>query len=600
MIQYSVESRNPAAHYFDITLRIPNPDPAGQVVRLPAWIPGSYMIRDFARNIVDIEAFCGDAGINLEQLDKSSWRIQSGTLNVDIKYRVYAWDLSVRSAHLDTTHGFFNGSSVFLEVVGQGDSACEVIINKPDIDSCQDWQLATTLQRKDSVADKYEFSFGCFQAENYLELIDHPVEMGAFTQFNFSANGVRHDVVLTGVFECDVDRLQKDLVKICEQHIGLFGPPAPMPRYMFLVMVVGEGYGGLEHRSSTSLLCSRHDLPQPGQSKMSEEYRNFLGLCSHEYFHSWNVKRIKPAVYDNPDLSREVYTPLLWAFEGITSYYDDLALLRCGCISTEEYLGLLAQTITRVQRTTGRKRQSAAESSFNAWTKFYKQDENAANAIISYYAKGCLIALCIDLKIRALTDQQKSLDDVMRTLWERYQQGQAGIGDADIQDIICKLVDVDLSDFLDTMVYGTEELPIQELLNSVGINCQFRASVDQQDKGGKVDPDKIPPSAVGAIFTDVPAGLNIVSVKEGGPAQMAGLSAGDDVVAVNGIRVNMKSYQSWLRHSVPASQHKITAFRRDELMYFELMLQAAEKDCAVLEIEDESSDALKNWLHLNI
>jgi predicted metalloprotease with PDZ domain len=598
MIQYTIQSKNPSAHYFDVTLHIAKPDPAGQLVRLPAWIPGSYMIRDFARNIVEISAFCNDAPVSMQQQDKSSWLIQTGSRAVDIKYRVYAWDLSVRSAHLDNTHGFFNGSSVFLEVVGQGDMPCEVEIKKPEHDNCRDWRLATTLDRKQVGAGFDDFSFGAFRAKNYLELIDHPVEMGDFTQFEFDACGIRHDVVLTGRFDCDYDRLKIDLEKICEHHINFFGQPAPMSRYMFLVMVVGEGYGGLEHRSSTSLVCSRHDLPKPGQSEASEQYRTFLGLCSHEYFHSWNVKRIKPAVFDNPDLSQEVYTPLLWAFEGITSYYDDLALVRCGCISSEQYLELLAQMITRVQRTTGRKRQSAAESSFNAWSKFYKQDENAANAIVSYYAKGCLIALCIDLKIREITQHKKTLDDVMLILWNKYQQDAAGIHDTDIQNIISALAGVDLSGFLEGMIYGREELPLQELLSGVSVDCQFRASIDQLDKGGKVK-GIAPTTSFGANVKETPAGLNILALKESGVAQVAGLSAGDDIVAINGIRADLKTYQSWVKYSAPLSRHQLQAFRRDELMQFEVVLQAPEKNAAVLTVVDEASDSLKDWLSLN-
>lgn len=597
MIQYSIQSKNPAAHYFDVILHIDEPNPDGQMVRLPAWIPGSYMIRDFARNIVEISASCGDDPVALQQQDKSSWLIPPCSRAVDIKYRVYAWDLSVRSAHLDTTHGFFNGSSVFLEVVGQGDMPCEVVIKKPDHDNCRDWRLATTLERKLANNEDDDFSFGTFHAPNYLELIDHPVEMGDFTQIDYVAGGIRHDVVLTGKFECDFEQLTSDLVKICEQHINFFGQPAPMSRYLFLIMVVGEGYGGLEHLSSTSLVCSRHDLPKPGQSETSEQYRTFLGLCSHEYFHSWNVKRIKPAVFDAPDLNREVYTPLLWAFEGITSYYDDLAMVRCGCISSEQYLELLAQMITRVQRTTGRKRQSAAESSFNAWSKFYKQDENSANAIVSYYAKGCLIALCIDLKMRELTQHTKSLDDVMHMLWTNYQQEHVGIGDSDIQQIICTLVGEDISGFLQSLIYGRDELPLQQLLHTVSVDCQFRVAIDQQDKGGSAS-GTAPSTTLGANVKETPAGLNILALKESGAAQVAGLSAGDDIIAINGLRADIKSYQSWLKYSAPLSRHQLQAFRRDEFMQFEVILQAAEKDSAVLGVIDESSDLFKNWLHL--
>ncbi len=594
MIHYKIGSSHPAAHYFDIDLHIPHPDPQGQVLRLPAWIPGSYMIRDFARNIIELKARGGERPLAISQLDKSSWQLAACEGAVDISYRVYAWDLSVRSAHLDTTHGFFNGTSVFLEVVGQADQPCEVLILQPTHKDCADWRLATTLPHKNPGVAMDDFSFGLFQAEDYQELIDHPVEMGLFEQLEFEACGLRHDVILTGNFNCDYERLRADLILICEQHIRMFGEPAPMSRYMFLVMVVGDGYGGLEHRSSTSLLCSRKDLPQPGQDKMSDEYRGFLGLCSHEYFHSWNVKRIKPGVFDDPDLSAEVYTPLLWAFEGITSYYDDLAVLRSGCIGQQDYLELIGQTITRVRRGRGRLRQSAAESSFNCWTKFYKQDENAANVIVSYYAKGSLIALCIDLKIRQLTDNQKSLDDVMHSLWENYQNQQQGIGEHEIQKIINQTCDTDLTDFLEQLIYRTSELPLEELLQTMGIDLAYRASSGSQDKGGKASESTLNCS-LGANVKDNNGSLKLISLSEDGAAQIAGLSAGDEVIAINGLRANLQSYHDWLNLSAPDSEHQLTVFRRDELHQFTVTLDAAPQDTAVLQISEDRHAARANW-----
>ena len=590
MIHYKISSKNPAGHYFDVVLTIPVADPDGQVLRLPAWIPGSYMIRDFARNIVEISAHCNSKSLSMTQLDKSSWLVEVCREPVSIQYRVYAWDLSVRSAHLDTTHGFFNGTSVFLEVVGQSDLPCEIEVIAPETENSEKWKLATTLTRKLGG----DFEFGSFQADNYQELIDHPVEMGDFTQFDFEACGIRHDVILTGRFNCDEKRLSDDLTKICEQHIKMFGVPAPMSRYMFLVMVVGEGYGGLEHSSCTSLLCSRINLPQPGQSELTDEYRDFLGLCSHEYFHSWNVKRIKPAVFDNPDLSKEVYTPLLWAFEGITSYYDDLGMLRCGRLSIDDYLELVGRTITRVQRGTGRTRQSAAESSFNAWSKFYKQDENSANAIVSYYAKGMMIAMCLDLKIRQLTDHDKSLDDVMRILWSHYQQTGKGLHDTEIQHIIAELVGSDISEFLELLINQRVDLPLEELLETISIRLEYRVSAGQLDKGGKVN-DDLPACTLGAVVAEADGVLQVVSVKEDAAAQQAGISAGD-TIAINGLRANMKSYQDWLKLSVAGSQHQLTAFRRDELMNFEVELQKPDKDTAVLTIIDPSSESFNNWL----
>jgi len=593
MIRYQITSLNPGSHYFDVTIRIDDPDPAGQCLRLPNWIPGSYMIRDFARNLLDLTASCETAELALVQLDKSNWQVAACSGDLVVKYKVYAKDLSVRAAHLDHSHGYYNGSSVFLEVVGQGDLPCEVLIERPAAAVCENWQLATSLKSKR--AEPY--SFGLYQALDYDDLIDHPVEMGVFKRIAFEACRVPHDIILTGRFECDEARLAADLTKICEHHIRFFGEPAPMDYYQFQVLVVGDGYGGLEHRASTSLIASRASLPKPGQTKVDDDYRNFLGLCSHEYFHTWNVKRIKPEVYRPYDLQREVYTDLLWAFEGITSYYDDLALLRCGLIETESYLELLAQTMTRVQRGPGRRRQSAAESSFNAWTRFYKQDENAANAIVSYYAKGSLIAACIDLKIRQLTESRQSLDDVMRSLWQQYQVQGRGIEPDSIQRRVSEVAGQDLGPFLDELIYGTSELPLVELLDSVGIEAVLRFAKNTQDKGGAEVEDQLPAVDFGAQLKDCEAGLSIQRVVEAGSAQSAGLSADDQIIAIDGLRLNLGLFEKKILRAKPGDSWQIHAFRRDELYQFEVVMQVAEANTFVLKKTDRQPQARRAWLN---
>jgi len=586
MIRYQIGSELPASHYFDVSIRIDSPDPAGQALRLPNWIPGSYMIRDFARNLLDLHASGADGALAIEQIDKSNWRVAPCTGALTLSYKVYANDLSVRAAHLDHSHGYYNGSSVFLEVIGQAHQVCEVLIETPG--ACDDWRVATSLKRKQ--AEPYEF--GLYEALDYDDLIDHPVEMGDFTLIAFEACGVPHDIVLTGRFECDEARLAADLKTICEHHIRFFGEPAPMDYYQFQVMVVGDGYGGLEHRASTSLVAKRDSLPKLGQAGVDDDYRDFLGLCSHEYFHTWNVKRIKPAAYLPYDLQNEVYTDLLWAFEGITSYYDDLALLRCGLIDTPSYLELFAQTLTRVQRGQGRLRQSAAESSFNTWTKFYKQDENATNAIVSYYAKGCLIAACIDLKLRALTAGAASLDHVMRRLWQDYRQTGAGVERDGIQRLVSELAGEDLGDFLDRLIYGTGELPLCELLQEAGIKVTRRAAINAQDKGGKPASGALPEVDPGAAFKDGDGGITVLRVVEQGALQRAGLSAGDEIIAVDGLKLNQARLERRLLRAQVGDVWQLHAFRRDELNQFEVVLQAAAENTYVLAVADAAE---RSW-----
>ena len=589
MVRYHITSQNPATHYFNVSLSIDRPDPAGQSLRLPNWIPGSYMIRDFSRHIIDMRASCGGERPGIDQIDKSNWRVEPCNGLLTIEYLVYARDLSVRGAHLDHSHGYYNGTSVFVEVIGRTQEPCEVLIEKPGTDTCQNWRLATTLKAKQAEA----FDFGLYLAENYDDLIDHPVEMGEFQQVRFEACGVPHDIILTGRYSCDAGRLASDLTRICEQHIHFFGEPAPVDYYQFQVLVVGDGYGGLEHRSSTSLLCSRDSLPQPGDSETTDSYRDFLGLCSHEYFHTWNVKRIKPSVYQPYQLQSEVYTELLWAFEGITSYYDDLALVRCGLIEPDAYLELLSQTITRVLRGKGSRRQSAAESSFNAWTKFYKQDENAANAIVSYYAKGCLIALCIDLKIRSLSEGRHSLDDVMRVLWQNWKKNGQGVEDNDIQTITSEICGLDCQAFLHSLIHQTGDLPLQALLKTVGVEVDRRVTANQNDKGGKVIEGRLPEVSFGAFLKEENGGLRILRVDEDGSAQSAGLAAEDHIIAVNGIRLAMDKFERNLLLAKPGDTWTIHAFRRDEINQFEVSLLPAAANTVVLKIDQSQQSS---WL----
>ncbi len=591
MIRYQITSRNPATHYFDVKIHIDKADPAGQALRLPNWIPGSYMIRDFARHLISLRTSCDGKDIQVHQIDKSNWRVEPCCSALIVEYQVYARDLSVRGAHLDHTHGYYNGTSVFLEVIGQSDRVCEVLIEQPSGSKYQSWQLATSLPQKQAEA----FGFGLYEAADYDDLIDHPVEMGEFRQIRFEACGVPHDIILTGRFDCDEDRLARDLTRICEHHIRFFGEPAPVDYYQFQVLVVGDGYGGLEHRASTSLMCSRDSLPNKGEEEITDSYRDFLGLCSHEYFHTWNVKRIKPAVYEPYQLQNETYSELLWAFEGITSYYDDLALVRCGLIEPEKYLELIAQTMTRVLRGKGSRLQSAAESSFNTWTKFYKQDENAQNAIVSYYAKGSLIALCIDLKMRSLGDT--CLDDVMRVLWQNWKDGQPGVEDNEIQAIICDLCGTDLRSFLKQIIHQTEEMPLQELLKTVGVDFIRRAAVNQADKGGKLAEGVLPTVSFGAFLKEQDSGLQILRVDEDGSAQLAGLNAEDTIIAVDGIKLSLEKFECRLALAEIGERWSIHAFRRDELHCFDVILKAAAEHTVVLQKNSTVPKQRLAWLN---
>jgi predicted metalloprotease with PDZ domain len=535
----------------------------------------------------------------VEKTDKQTWRCVAVTGPLEITYQVYAWDLSVRSAHLDTTHGYFNGTSLFLKVVGQEMKECSVEILPPEGTTYREWRVATTLPR----GGARHLGFGGYRASDYDELVDHPVEMGEFTFVTFEAAGVPHEVAITGRHNADTDRLCRDLKAICEYQIGLFGELPPMERYLFQVMAVGDGYGGLEHRSSTSLICKRSDLPRTGEKEVTEGYRDFLGLCSHEYFHLWNVKRIRPAVFQKADLSSEVHTRLLWAFEGITSYYDDLSLLRSGRIERQSYLELLGRLITRVLRGSGRLKQTLEESSFDAWTKFYKQDENSPNSIVSYYAKGALVALALDLTIRLGSGSSRSLDDLMQALWQRFGREDIGLGESDIEALASEISGLDLSGFFDRALRDTEDLPMEELLASVGIELILRPARNADDRGGVAKNDPAMPvtkSVLGARFQTDSSGAKLAVVLDGGAAQEAGLAAGDVIVAVDGIKVSADNLGTQIAQVPTGMSVPVHAFRRDELMRFDLRPLPAPLDTCELRMSENldhtQQQALNAWL----
>ncbi|USD35861.1 M61 family metallopeptidase [Ferrimonas sp. SCSIO 43195] len=586
MIQYRICPIDPLAHLFEVELLI-GQSHKGQRLSLPSWIPGSYMVRDFCRNLIAVSAYDDHQSIELKQLNKQRWEVQQDCHKLILRYQVYAWDMSVRSAHLDQTHGFFNGTSVFLKVEGREAEPVKMQLLPPPGDHYRHWRVATAMT---PAPDNQRYAFGAYVADNYDELIDHPVEMGEFTLASFDACGVQHDLVLTGRHWADTDRICADLKKICEAEITLFGGTAPYDYYLFMTMVVGAGFGGLEHRSSTALVCGRSDLPAITETGMTEGYRTFLSLCSHEYFHNWNVKRIKPARFVPYDLEQESYTTQLWAYEGITSYYDDWLTYRAGCVDRNDYLVMLGELMTRVTRGQGRFKQTLQQSSFNAWTKFYKQDENAQNAIVSYYTKGALFALYLDLSIRLETDHRHCLDHLMQRLWQDY--GSQGIGTEDDthQNLVSELIGRDASDLF-AWLSNTDDLPLAPLLAQFGVQLSQRAASGNDDKGGSDNPALT--AELGAKYTSAPLGVKLVNVVQDGPAHRAGLAAGDVLIAVNDLQVDTKLDKTLNRYGVGA-QLRCHWFRRDELMTGTLILTEAQATSCVLTVVDDS--LLHGWL----
>lgn len=563
MITYRIEAADPNAHLFRVTLSVARPLPE-QRLSLPAWIPGSYLVREFARHVSALQASQGEASTPLEQLDKATWlaRCERGALTVS--YLVYAFDTSVRAAFLDAQRGFFNGTGMCLRVEGS-----EALPHRLDLGNLPPhWQVATALRpvKVDALGR------GVYEAADYDELVDQPVELGRFWRGRFTAGGVPHEYVVAGALpDFDGERLLADAKRICETQIAFWhgkkGKP-PYERYVFLHNLVDDGHGGLEHRASTALISSRRDMPATGtaaqpKTEMSDGYANVLGLISHEYFHTWNVKRLRPVEFARYDYTRENYTELLWFFEGFTSYYDDLFLVRCGLIDPSRYLKLLSRTLSGVLASPGRKVQSVAQSSFDAWVKYYRSDENTPNSTISYYTKGSLVALAIDLTLRS--EGKGSLDDVMRGLWTRSEGGP--ITAADIAEVLKQVGRRSFADELAQWVRGTDDLPLRTLLERLGIDWTEEAATLAQRLGMRVSESAL-------------TGIKVSHVLRAGAAEQAGLSSGDELIAVRGWR--LRRLDDAMRLLLPGQPAALLAARDQRLVELTLTLPAEATPGAVV------------------
>jgi predicted metalloprotease with PDZ domain len=518
VLTYRIEVADAQAHLFRVTLSIPQPAPEVRL-SLPAWIPGSYLIREFARHLSGLTAHQGSREVALEQLDKATWLARtSGAAALTVHYVVYAFDTSVRAAFLDHRRAFFNGTSVALRVEGREAESHRVVLR----DLPAHWQVATALRPVDVDAA----GRGAYEAADYDELVDHPVELGRFWRGRFDAGGAAHEFVVAGAWpDFDGERLIADTKKICETAIAFWHgrKKAPFPRYVFLLNAVDEGQGGLEHRASTALIAARRDLPRKGEAEASDGYVNVLGLISHEYFHTWNVKRMRPSEFARYDYRAENYSKLLWFFEGFTSYYDDLLLLRAGLIDPARYLRLIGKTIGNVLATPGRQVQSVAQASFDAWVKYYRSDENTPNATISYYQKGSLVALALDLTLRRESrDGSASLDAVMARLWQA--SGGGPIGEADVAQALRAVGGRGYDAELAAWVHGTDDLPLQGLLDAAGVEWSTQPATLGQRLGMRVSESAL-------------TGIRVTHVLRGGAAERAGLAAGDEILAVGGWRL---------------------------------------------------------------
>jgi len=581
-ISYAIHLASPHHHYFDVELTIQQPDPAGQELRLPNWLPGSYMIRDFAKHFISFEASGQCGALTYTRPTKSTWLVEPTTGPLQVKYRVYGFDNSIRAAYFDLHYGFFNTSSLCLEVLGQSHTLHHLNLFASTQPSLANWQVSTGMP----AVNVDHNGFGSYQAENYAALLDYPFLMGELIRVPFQASGIPHELVLVGKHYASTSQLAKDLTKICEAQHELFGGAPDFSSYQFQTIVTHNGFGGLEHRNSTALMCPRDALEYGNKSEPSAAYIEFLSLCSHEYFHNWNIKRLKPKSFLPYDLQQESYTEQLWFYEGVTSFYDDLFVYRAGCISNQLYLERLAKTVSRGLRGLGPNRQTLTESSVLAWTTFYQQNENAPNAIASYYAKGAVVAACLDLLLRSSSNNQESLDKVMQRAWQQFGVTELGTSQDELLELCNPQNNEQVTSFLNDALYTTKELPWQQLFTEFGIKVKENGfDLLSQQPTTTADESNV---ELGAALQESPQGMVIQRVLEGSAAALAGLSARDTLVAIDSLQATAAVVKQASVRFMPSDTVTVHYFRDHYLHTAELTWQAPVKENVTLTLTDES------------
>ncbi len=541
--EYVVDLLEARRHQLRITARFRSAG-AQLVVQLPVWTPGSYLVREYARHLQDLVAETDDGKpLAIEKTSKASWRVETGgAKTVVLKYSVYANDLTVRSAHADATHAYWNGACAFLYVEAQKTAPSLVAVNAPE-----GWHVTTPLPQESGALHK-------FIARDYDELVDSPFEVGTHELIEFRAVGKPHRIAIWGDCSRPRHELAADFSKIVDASAAIFEGSVPYDDYTFLMLLAPNAYGGLEHKSSTTLISS------PFTFAPRKKYEDFLELVSHEFFHLWNVKRIRPQTLGPFDYQQENYTRALWMMEGITSYYDRLLLVRAGLLPPRRFLGKFADDWAKLMATPGRKHHSLEEASFDSWIKHYRPDENTVNTSISYYLKGGLVATLFDLEIRRRSEGAKTLDDVMRTLWREFGMHDKGFPEHEAQAIFERATGLSLGDLFATWVRGKDEVDPSAALAAVGLELVSGH-----------DDDEVQQAWLGITWSD--SGLRVREVLEGSPAERAGICPGDDVVALAGYRIGSEStLRDRLAQRRPNDVVELTLFRREKLQTVPVML----------------------------
>ncbi|HYW18437.1 MAG TPA: M61 family metallopeptidase [Nodularia sp. (in: cyanobacteria)] len=540
MIHYLVAMPQPETHLFEVTLQLINHSATILDLKMPVWTPGSYLVREYAKNLQYFAAFAGDKPLPWRKISKNHWQINtSGVSELTVRYRMFANELSVRTNHLDVSHGYFNGAAMFFRLPGWESLPIQITVIPP----YPDWRVTTSLPAVGEQAHT-------FLAEDFDTLVDSPVEVGSHQSYYFEVLGKPHELAVWGEGNLQSQQAIADIQKVIQVEAQMFGG-LPYERYLFLLHLFAQAYGGLEHKNCCSLIYQRFGF------RSQEKYERFVQLVAHEFFHLWNVKRIRPKGLEVFDYEQENYTSSLWFCEGTTSYYDLLIPLRAGIYDTKSYLSHLSKEITRFMTTPGRKVQPLAESSFDAWIKLYRPDANSNNSQMSYYLKGEMVSLLLDLLIRARHGNQRSLDDVMRQMWRKFGQPEIGYTPEELQEVIESVAGLDLTDFFECYINRTDELPFNHYLEPFGLH--LTAEWEEEPYLG--------------VKAKTENGREVIKfVEVNSPAQQAGIDAGDELLAIEGIKLTSHQLSDRLKDYQPNDTIAVTVFHQDELRTYSVTL----------------------------
>ena len=574
-IRYSLRMSRPQSHYFEVDMEVNDLNMTSFDVKMPVWAPGSYLIREFAKNVNLVKAFDQDGTeLKVVKKEKNKWTVENGAAkNVHVKYEVYAFELSVRTSFLDITHGYVSGTGVFMYI-----EELRNLKGKLDVYPYKGFKVVSTgmPKRSGSVASDnvVEFDF-----ENYDQLVDCPIEIGNQEVFEFYAAGVTHTVAMYGVGNFNVAMLKKDMAKIVEAATDVF-KVNPNKNYTFIIHNVIDGQGGLEHMNSTTLSVNRWTYDQA-------HYLDFLSLVAHEYFHLWNVKRIRPVELGPFNYDKENYTTLLWVMEGFTTYYDELLLLRAGYYTPEVYMPKLLSSLNYVEGSVGTRIQPVAHSSFDAWIKAYRPNENSSNTGMTYYSRGALMAACFDAMIIDKYDGTKGLDDFMQVLYAKFYIGLSrGFSELEFQEELESFLSQDLDQFFNDYIYGTKIPDYNAIFSKIGVAVQYT---------GREEP------SLGASIVAEGAKMVVKSVRTGSAAEEGGLSVNDEIVGCNGFRMNAGTL-SKLTASITNGELVNLLVSRDEIL-LELKVRITNYEKAqyrFIPIESHKTERLKMfWLRSN-